>query len=159
MKTYNSFNELNGKTLQSGDRVNFKHMKYIVDDDFLKCVTKMNNAEIFEFLKINKHAITREVYGYTDRGGIWPSSKSRDYEALTRLCLVLFAFLEGSKSVTVDMPNGGVVTIDHKKHIPLGYLGRYKTYIFDDILKVGCTEIPFKKVESIYKKMCQSKNS
>ena len=54
MKTYNSFNELNGKTLKFGDRVNFKHIGYIVDDDFLKCVTKMNNAEIFEFLKINK---------------------------------------------------------------------------------------------------------
>lgn len=159
MKTYNSFNELNGKTLQSGDRVNFRRIGYIVNYNFLKCVTQMNNAEIFEFLKISKHGVAREAYGYTDLGGIWPSSKSRDYEALTRLCLVLFAFLEGSKSVTVDMPNGGVVTIDHKKHIPFGYLCGYKTYIFDDILKVGCTEIPFKKVESIYKKMCQLKNS
>jgi hypothetical protein len=103
---YESFNDLNGKTLKEGDFVVLDDIRYEVRRRFLWSSSN-NNSAAFESLGMHsdkiKYSLTSKVYGYQALGGDWPESKWEDYEALTRLVLVLFAFLEGETEIEVKI--------------------------------------------------------
>lgn len=94
--------------LREGDivifTINSKKYKYTVWKDFLKTENEgASNNEIFFDLKLDKVKFANYAYGYESRGGDWPSSKFKDFAALTRLVEALFPYCD---EVTV---NGKVV--------------------------------------------------
>jgi hypothetical protein len=123
--TYKSYSELKGNTLKCDDRVIFgAGREYIVYANHL-CNDNGHNSEIFQQLNIVKeHHLADIVYGYdANRAGSWPSTKDNDYEALTRLVLVLFQFVEGKKQaevcvdgkITITVTRAGICIIKSEK--------------------------------------------
>jgi len=106
--TYKSFNDLNGKTLKEGDIVVLDDVKYKVCRRYLWALHDSNSA-VFASLGLYsdkiKYSLANKVYGYQATSGEWPESKWEDYEALTRLVLVLFAFLEDETEIEVKIGN------------------------------------------------------
>ena len=76
-----------------------KKYKYAVWKDFLREEDKGDNDKIFIDLKLDKVKFANYAYGYESLGGDWPSSKFRDFAALTRLVEALFPYCD---EVTVD---------------------------------------------------------
>jgi len=156
MATYRTFKELNGKTLKYADIVILQGYRYIVQDNHLYA-RETSNDRIFDQLALNKMQLAIDAYGYKTMIGIWPVSGNEDYEALTRLCLVLLALQEGSPYVDVKMPDGSwkriVPQTQHK-------VGEYSACVLDkDTLKVGCQRITFEQVEAVYKTMLAFRTS
>lgn len=155
MKTtvYKSFDELNGKTLRRGDVVCFKakgiNLRYTVEHNYLWNPTG-NNFEIFSELGIiDFRKLAGRVYGYRSKGGVWPQTESYDYEALTRLVLVLFAFLEDEETVEVRVGNkwvkvdkgATVVTLNDTYYAIINHN--------DKIVRVGCQTFSFDKLREL----------
>lgn len=160
MAVYESFNSLNGKTLKANDQLIFKGGVGYVEHAYIMFNRSTNNRVVFEKMKIDAGKLATTVYGYGHHGGSWPTAKNHDFEALTRLALVAFAFEEGEESVELRMPNGKWVNINRNKFIlknpPPAFdiiVGSYGAKYSGNELHVGCQKIPFKKVEEVYKKM------
>jgi hypothetical protein len=111
MKTYKSFNELNGNTLAEGDIVVFNGNNYFAPTNrgsFLSSrTTAVSNDRPFVDAGFSTARLIRKLanlaYGYTPSNGTWPPAAANDYEALTRLVLVLFQFLEGKEKAEVNI--------------------------------------------------------
>ena len=88
--------------LKEGQEVVFtikdKNYKYYVWKDFLRENTG-DNDKIFFVLGLDKRKFANYAYGYESLGGDWPSSKFKDFAALTRLVEALFPYCD---KVTVD---------------------------------------------------------
>lgn len=161
MATYRSFDELNGKTLKRYDKVVFKvtstrELVYVVTFAFLIAEGSSRNDRIFQELDLNGRLLAGHAYGYDLNRGLWPQSKNDDYEALTRLVLVLFAFSEGY-DVSLLMPNKEWKLL-RRDSIPLGpptiKLDGYSTTVWSgEFITVGCQKIPFAAVERVYQEM------
>jgi len=104
MTTYKSYLELQGELLEQHDAVFIGKFKYIVGGNHLMNYSSDNGA-IFDFLKLNKHTVADECYGYENRGGGWPEAHGGDYHALTRLVLYLFKRLKSKLSWKERMKN------------------------------------------------------
>lgn len=164
MATYRSFNELNNKTLRECDSVYINSTKFMVNSRFL--AGGESNDVAFLELGISdkmKMKLAEDVYGYSPSSGYWPESKSVDYEALTRLTLVLLAFFEGSDEVFVEMPDKKWKTVVKSEYIDPSFkvvqelfpirVGDYNARYQEGALVVGCQQIPFNVVEKVYKSM------
>lgn len=100
-RTWNSAAELQGNTLMPNDKVVFWAYIYIVEDNHLTCPGEINEI-IFDKYAIPKEEWAEHAYGYAPpSGGAWPSSKTGDYEALTRLTMRILNFIANPNS---DMP-------------------------------------------------------
>lgn len=103
---YNNFAALDGKTLAINDEVVIGKRTYNVASCYLNSDKGNNNAPFMELgmSDENQHnAIASLCYGYKDDGGYWPQSRRNDFEALTRLTLVLMLFHEGAQAVEVKV--------------------------------------------------------
>lgn len=169
MATYKSFNELNGKTLKLNDIVYFgKHSKhkYLVKDCYLFNSLGRNN-HIFDIVKQKSqykdklrdsdfdYFLANTAYGYSNSGGEWPQSLVEDFEALTRLTLVLFALLEGSEVIEVKIRDKWVeIDInkfkESKKFVDITEYTAIVNYAKKTVT-VGCSTFSFKDVENVYK--------
>lgn len=128
MAIYTSFDELNGKTLQMEDIVFLAGVRYGVRTCFLHSPGGVGNSAVFDALSIpegNMHILAADAYGYANLGGDWPQSRYGDYEALTRLVLVLLAFIEGEEVVSIKMPGGEWRTFKSKDYRISNYLKSY----------------------------------
>lgn len=100
MATYRSFEELEGKTLKLKDEVIFEvptkfKLPYLVETDRLSSKSaSIISAQIFIELRLDKAFAADLAYGYESMMRSyhkrWPVARIHDYEALTRLVLVLF---------------------------------------------------------------------
>ena len=63
-------------------------------------------------LRVDSYKFCSDCYGYKTDYGVWPTSKDRDYAALTRVVEALFPYCD---KVTVD---GNIVYFSPKKSIP-----------------------------------------
>lgn len=108
MATYRSFEELEGKTLKLKDEVIFEvptkfKLPYLVETDRLSSKsTSIISAQIFIELGLDKTHEADSAYGYISMMRKyykqWPVARMHDYEALTRLVLVLFSKCEELKT-------------------------------------------------------------
>ena len=93
--------------LKNGQRIVFtikdKNYRYEVCTNYLQKLGGGYNDEIFSDLKLDKIKLANSAYGYDSDGGDWPSSKFKDFVALTRLVEALFPYCD---EVTV---NGNIV--------------------------------------------------
>jgi hypothetical protein len=161
MAVYESFNSLNGRTLKANDQLIFKDGVGNVQHTYVMFYHSKNNRIVFTAMGLDVEKLASKVYGYGYRPlGSWPTTNGRDFEALTRLALVVFAFEEGAESVKLKMPDGKWVNINRNKFIlknpPPTFdirVGTYGAKYSGNELHVGCQKIPFKKVEEVYKKM------
>lgn len=160
---YKSFDQLNGKTLKEGDEVVIFNSTHEVRTDHFYNIRHINN-NVFILFGINSGELASEVYGYSNLGGCWPSCRHKDFEALTRIALVLLAFAE-KRDVYVDMPDGTTKFFKMskwcKKKIPIiseeFRVGGYRARFHNDKLIAGCQLIPFSQIENTYKLMLKHK--
>jgi SpoVK/Ycf46/Vps4 family AAA+-type ATPase len=110
--TITNAKQLKDYILKQDDLVEFdtenEKVVYRVATHFLQEVSQNDNDKIFGILGIDKEEFLLQAYGYGVFGGDWPSSKDRDYPALTRACLSLYNLIEppttpisSSKKITV----------------------------------------------------------
>lgn len=98
MAEYKCLADLQGKTLEYGDIVYLKGIRYTVQSRFLK-EEYVNNDKIFDVLSISsKEEFATNAYGYDCYGGAWPECNRNDYEALTRLVIELYKIIEEKTS-------------------------------------------------------------
>jgi hypothetical protein len=163
MASYKSFNQLNGKTLKSGDTVWFtingkKYPAHIHSSRLY--FMWFANSYIFELLGIvdcaslSQHVNNKEIDKDPHEGPQW---EFYDYEAATRFVLVLLAFAEGCESLEVQMPDGSWSPFHYKNYrgdtVIEHTIGDYTTRITRAGVKVGCTHVPAATVEHLYKTM------
>lgn len=111
MAVYRSYSELEGKTLNYGDKLVFQHNKvillYHVKDGFLIQPINGENDKIFHLLNLEKRIdiikFANSAYGYKARSGLFPQCLTNDYEALTRITLALFKLCEQDQAVEVNL--------------------------------------------------------
>lgn len=163
MNTYKSFNQLNGKTLKEDDLVYFGTHKYRVHRLFLFYAGDHDNDYIFSLLGLDKDALAAHVYGKNNaKSGGFPETKTTNFDLLTAMTLILFAFYEKSDyvEVTVKGVRNPIVVdrnkftrikvMDHNKQLEIY---RYLVFASPDgqYAIIGCQKIPFYKVEAVYK--------
>lgn len=118
MATYKCLADLQGKTLKYGDIVILKDIKYRVSTCFL-CEDWADNDKIFRILSIpSKEEFATSAYGYACFGGNWPSCKSDDYEALTRLVKRLYEIIE-SPVIGFKIKGSYIRQLDFKEIVKL----------------------------------------
>ena len=121
--------------LVEGDLVIFtvkgKKYKYTVWKDFLREEDKGDNDKIFLDLKLDKVKFANYAYGYESRGGDWPSSRFKDFAALTRLVEALFPYCD---EVTV---NGKVVHFYSSSKIPINVESEYPVSFSETIPSIN----------------------
>lgn len=170
-KTYRTFKELNGKTLRPGDIVRFGDRRLTVANNgtylhhpeenneivFHDIIRKYGSIMTFTSTDDLKALLASSAYGYTERGGNWPECMSGDFEALTRLCLVLYSLLESPRPVQVRIGRKWV-TINLKqllleKELYEIEVGSYTAKVnpAKKVVEVGCQTIPFQQVAALYK--------
>ena len=160
---YKSFDQLNGKTLKEGDVVVILNNTHEIKTDHFYNTRHINN-NVFSLFGINSGTLANEAYGYLNLGGSWPSCRYKDFEALTRIALVLLAFSERS-DVYIDMPDGTTKFFEMsnwcRKKIPViseaFRVGDYRAHFQNDRLVAGCQRIPFSQIENVYKLMLKHK--
>jgi hypothetical protein len=157
---YESFNDLNGKTLKEGDFVVLDDVRHEVRHRFL-WASSGNNSAAFASLGMNddksKYTLASKVYGYQTVGGDWPESRVEDYEALTRLVLVLFAFLEGETEIEVKIGFGWVKINKNEfaDDVTTVKLNSYHTAEVNNTIKVvtvGCQTFTFNSLRILVNK-------
>lgn len=161
MVIYTSFDELNGKTLQTGDRVFVLGCDFEARIDYMHCRTG-DNDKIFDELGIDQEWFLTSTYGHKpDTGGCWHNAKEDEAEALTRTMLVLLAFAE-SRDVWIEMPNGtwkefkvndwieNLQKLQHMVIAKVFKVGDYKATVGKDRVEAGCQVVSFKEVEAVY---------
>ena len=97
MSTITCLKELNKRVLEYEDIVIFA-----INEQVISYTVRMNhlqnnnylNDEIFDVLDIKSYELATKTYGYTVSKGSWPSSKYRDYPALTILVKELYTIIE-----------------------------------------------------------------
>ncbi len=97
MSTITCLKELNKKVLDFEDIVIFTVNEQVISYKVRTNHLQNNyyfNSEIFTILDINSYELATKAYGYTSRGGGWPSSKEHDFLALTRLVKELYKIIE-----------------------------------------------------------------
>lgn len=117
-KIYKSFDQLNGNTLKSEDIVVLKSLnhstlvKLAVMGAFMN-FDNYNHSEENVALIFNckTHEEARGLLGkayapLTVRGGTWPEVNVRDYEALTRAALMVFAINEKWPAIQFKQKDG-----------------------------------------------------
>lgn len=118
MATYRCLADLQGKTLEYGDTVILKGIKYDVTTSFLRN-SFGDNDEIFKILSIpSKEEFVAKAYGYACKTGIWPECKLYDYAALTRCVIELYKIIEGETSTTSEKEQWYKITTPRKTGIP-----------------------------------------
>lgn len=170
MATYKTYKQLEKKTLKRGDKLVFKvndeELEYIVEiagsgRPYL-CGQYDEDYNIFANLGIEDgHQFTINYYGYestSSKDDPEPTAKEDDYKAVTRAALALFAMCE-DKEVEIEVPKEVVnienVKITVPKYIPkpkpieLELNDCYTATIKEDVVVVGCQEIPIDKVKEI----------
>jgi hypothetical protein len=105
----------------------------------------------------SKYTLASKVYGYQTTAGVWPESKLEDYEALTRLVLVLFAFLEGETEIEVKIGNIWVKINKNKfvDDVTTVKLNSYHTAEVNNTTKVvtvGCQTFTFDVLRTLVSK-------
>lgn len=111
MTVYRSYSELEGKTLEYGDKLVFQHNKVILSYDvkngFLLYPINGENDKIFHLLNLEKRIdiikFAKSAYGYKSESGLFPQCLTNDYEALTRIALALFKLCEQNQAVEVNL--------------------------------------------------------
>lgn len=97
MRTIAKKEDLN-KPLEKNDRVVFYYkgiiLEYTVADSFLALERYGRNEKIFKLLNLSTYDFAKQHYGYTPGAGDWPTCKSEDYIALTRIVEALFDEIE-----------------------------------------------------------------
>jgi len=109
---FNSFDMLNRNTLIDGDKVSFNVNGKKSTYHFTKGqLSLINGVSVFTTLKADPETASACAFGFREfeiLGDNMPiiSGTNRDAaHALTRLCLMLFAFAESAKAVSILMPN------------------------------------------------------
>ena len=100
MKTYKSYIELKGNTLELGDTLNFKVKGIVYEYETMRsCLICLVYFDIiFQKLNIkNIYEFCLKSYGYKTNNGIFPVCRKNDFEALTRLALDLFKLCDNYK--------------------------------------------------------------
>jgi hypothetical protein len=162
MKIYKSFKQLNGKTLKHYDRVILKPgLKLIVlavDGPFLD--HPADNSRVFNMLgietRLEQCKFASKAYGYETNRGLFPEAMPDDYEALTRLVLVLFAAYAGDEYVEVKIGKKYVrINLKNLEYtVPVSiklnedYTGEFRKTGF----KVGCQKISYDIISELYNK-------
>jgi hypothetical protein len=151
--TYKTFDELNGKTLKRGDKVYFFGVIYTVCEEFLSIESSNNREALDTIVGNNVKAYVKKAYGYISKVGNWPQSKTRDYEALTRLCLVMLADIEGLGTIVMAVNRKKVefecsTTIIKSRKLQVGQ--DYRAYVLEEGIKVGCQLISYDQLKAIY---------
>lgn len=160
MAIYKSYESLIGKVLAEGDTVQFSpstdsyKVANLPGQAWLENQQARSNATCFKELKItNYRELASCVYGYIVTEGVWPSAKSRDFAALTRLVLVLFKFYEGAKTVDINVEGKGLITVNKKGEV---VLSSEKTEVSVEFVraahKAACSEWK-KKIEQEFPKL------
>ena len=107
MATYRCLADLLGKTLEYGDVVILKDIKYTVQSRYLQ-EEHYNNSKIFKVLSIPSiDKFTTNAYGYCCNSGEWPECQSHDYEALTRCVVKLYEIIEEKTSTVYKITTPG----------------------------------------------------
>jgi hypothetical protein len=133
---YNKFSDLNGHTLEQDNDVwftiNGMDLQYRVRDNFLMYLGG-DNSKVFAALGIeDAKAFATAAYGYqavsVDRDD-WPECRTRDYAALTKLVLALYAKIEGKKAGSFKVAKIAPIV----KHIVLkdscgNFIGTHNSY-------------------------------
>ena len=152
-RTYKSFKELNGKTLQYGDTIYFGKLKYEVSECYLHLRTGAND-EVFTKMKIDEGAmeeLIERAYGYPTRGGNWPECKSRDYEALTRAALMVYALMDNDPYIEFQFGKT-FRTIDlatRTKQYVVKLNDQYSAFLGHKSIRVGCQRISYDVLGSL----------
>jgi hypothetical protein len=153
---YRTFNSLNNKTLKSNDTVVLSGMRHKVSYNYLVNCSGESNEAIFDKISIEDSAesLASKAYGYRATGGCWPECNNGDYEALTRLVLVLLAFIEGNKSVSVKIDKEWIeIGVNIKQPITMVKLtSEYDAKLHRDYVELGCQDIPYSAVQEILKR-------
>lgn len=149
---YKTFDELNGKTLASYDKLEFKVGRRVLLYEVSSSGTHLftdgySNASVFLFLRVSQRKFLTTAYGYAPRSGSWLESKSADFEGLTRAALMLFAKIEGFEIKFV-----GVSKYDGPEYFDL--CSDYMATIYADHVEVGCQRFDKKTMEKFIK-VCQ----
>jgi hypothetical protein len=120
---YKTYNELKGNTLTYGDKVIFvkdEHI-YTYTADYTHIFnTDGSNTYIFERLgyktESERTAFVTECIGYKAYSGGCPTTNYKDYDALTKIALGIFAKIEGIHIDTTREPESVscYITIDGK---------------------------------------------
>ena len=104
MTIYTNAKQLEGKTLEWGDRVKFTfndgiELTYEVSHTFLNNVDRCDNSLVFRKLGMTtnkeKYAFASKIYGYETDTGMWPETEEDDFEALTKLVIALYELIDG----------------------------------------------------------------
>ena len=128
MAIYKSYESLIGKVLAEGDTVQFSpstdsyKVANLPRQAWLENQQARSNRTCFKELEISddrNRKLASLVYGYTVMDGVWPSAKSGDFAALTRLVLVLFKFYEGANTADVYVEGKGLITVNKKGEVVL----------------------------------------
>lgn len=90
--TWTSAEHLWENILMYGDKVLLGECEYDVHIKYLLC-QRGSNSKIFNLHGIDKEALAEQSYGYRPIGGEWPSSRDKDYPALTRLVKNIFKII------------------------------------------------------------------
>ena len=89
--------------LKEGQRIVFtikdKIYTYEVFSSYLRSRDPHPNDQIFKDLELDPYKFCSDCYGYEPNNGAWPTSKNKDYAALTRVVEALFPYCD---KVTVD---------------------------------------------------------
>ena len=149
---YQSFEELNGKTLKEHDIVIFrKNLKYDVNRSYLENRRYNYNRKIFNELKIDPLEIAICAYGYNVRyDGGYPEYHVDDYEAATRLVLILFGFIENT-DVKVKIGRKWILfNIDKFSISSVKLNSYYIAYLKSKYIQVGCQSISYKAIKELF---------
>ena len=107
MSTITCLKELNKRECLELDdivifTINEEKIEYRIQDDYLHNIKGYkDNDEIFIILDIDKYEIAEKAYKYKTNkpNSIWPTSKNKDYPALTRLIRELYTIIEEKNKV------------------------------------------------------------
>lgn len=159
MATYKSFKQLNGKTLKQNDVLVFDKYKYNVHSDFLNN-PELTNDVLFDHFGIDAIEFCEAAYGYKSKSGFWPECKHNDFEALTRVALLIFFMLEDKEATGIAFVEAGItiggakydsIKISGKPYTASVMVGDYKAIITKKYVKVGCQQIPYGQINNLVK--------
>lgn len=154
-KTYRSFKELNGKTLAYGDNVYFGKLHYEVYPDHMNASGEYNTAVFTDQLGFTDDQIDdllEQMYGYPTGNGAWPQSAPRDYEALTRACLGIYALLDKDPHIEFRTRKNCFRRVEltgFKKASRVKINDDYQAVLGKTALLVGCQKIHYKDLQKL----------
>lgn len=116
--------------LSYGDKIKFGDRTYEVEIDHLSNISGGANVAILHDLGVeDEHAFCSEHYGYRAPSGGWPECKDRDYEALARVAVAVFALLGNDTAVTIRKAAKDIVKFSEAKSAAVAKLASLKSQI------------------------------